>query len=259
MAFLFERVQYSWLDLVMLFIGGFLVTGASISINQILEKDTDKLMKRTSHRPLPSGTLSVMEVTIFAGVAGLSGIGLLSYYFNPLSGLLASISLLTYAFLYTPFKIISPAAVFIGAVPGALPLLIGSSAAVGNITAGGLILFMIQLLWQMPHFWAIAWVMDEDYKKAGFSLLPSGFGKSRSAAFQILFYNVFLLIASVAPYVMGLTGVYSLIIVLICGLLFLYAAIQLCIDLSDKSARKLMFASFFYIPIVQIALVIDKI
>ncbi|MCO5230045.1 MAG: heme o synthase [Chitinophagales bacterium] len=259
MAFLFERVQYRWLDLVMLFIGGFLVTGASIAINQILEKETDKLMKRTSGRPLPSGDLSVMEVTIFAGLSGLIGIGLLSYYFNPLSGLLASLSLLTYAFLYTPFKRISPAAVFIGAVPGALPLLIGSTAAVGSITSGGFVLFIIQLLWQMPHFWAIAWVMDDDYRKGGFTLLPSGSGKSRSAAFQILTYNAFLLLVSVVPFLLGLTGYYSLIVVLISGLLFLYTAIQLCIDLSDKSAKKLMFASFFYIPIVQIALVIDKI
>ena len=149
------------------------------------------------------------------------GIGLLSFYFNPLAGLLAALSLLIYAFIYTPFKKINPAAVFIGAVPGALPLLIGSTVATGHITLSGFVLFVIQFMWQMPHFWAIAWVLNDDYNKAGFSRL-------------------------------------SLVISLICGFLFMYTAVQLCIDLTDKSAKKLMFASFFYIPIVQISFVLDK-
>lgn len=259
MAFLFEGVSYTWMSIVMLSLGGFLVTVASNTINQILEKETDKMMNRTNNRPLPTGELSVIEATIFAGLNGVVGIAILSFYFNPLAGLLASLSLLTYAFIYTPFKKISPAAVFIGAVPGALPLLIGSTAAVGHITLSGFALFAIQFLWQMPHFWAIAWLLNEDYKKGGFTLLPSGKGKSRDAALQIIPYNLLLIVFSVVPFVIGTVGYYSLIIALITGFIFLYTAIQLCIDLSDKSAKKLMFASFFYVPIVQIAFVLDKI
>lgn len=259
MAFLFEGLSYSWMSILMLIAGGFLVTVSSNTINQILEKDSDKLMNRTLQRPLPTGELSVIEATIFAGLNGVIGIGVLSFYFNPLSGLLAALSLLTYAFIYTPFKKISPAAVFIGAVPGALPLLIGSTAAVGHITLAGFTLFSIQFLWQMPHFWAIAWLLNDDYQKGGFTLLPSGKGKSRDAALQIIPYNVLLIISSAVPFITGMAGYYSLIIALICGFLFLYTAIQLCIDLSDKSAKKLMFASFFYIPIVQIAFVLDKV
>jgi len=259
MAYLFEGVSYSWVDLFLLATGGFLVTASANTINQILEKDTDKLMARTQNRPLPSGELQVLEATVFAGVLGVGGIALLGMFFNPLSGLLASLSLLIYAFIYTPFKKISPASVFIGAFPGALPLLIGSTAAAGHITIAGFSMFIIQFLWQMPHFWAIAWLLNDDYAKGGFTLLPAGSGKSRDAAFQILPYNVLLLIASALPFFIGVSGYISLIVAFICGFAFLYTAIQLCIDLSDKSAKRLMFASFFYIPVVQIALVLDKI
>lgn len=259
MAYLFESATFSWMSIFVLGLGGFLVTASSNTINQILEKETDKLMNRTMNRPLPSGNLTIIEATIFAGLTGVIGIGLLSFYFNPLSGLLAALSLLIYAFIYTPFKRISPAAVFIGAVPGALPLLIGSTVATGHITLAGFVLFTIQFMWQMPHFWAIAWLLNDDYSRAGFSLLPSGKGKSRDAALQILPYNILLIISSVLPYAFGIAGSLSLVISLICGFLFMYTAVQLCIDLSDKSAKKLMFASFFYIPIVQISLVLDKI
>lgn len=259
MAYFFENVAFSWMSILLLGLGGYLVTASSNTINQILEKDTDKLMKRTANRPLPSGTLSPIEATIFAGLTGVIGIAILSFYFNPLSGLLAALSLLIYAFIYTPFKRISPAAVFIGAVPGALPLLIGSTVATGQITLPGFVLFIIQFMWQMPHFWAIAWLLNEDYRNGGFFLLPSGKGKSRDAALQILPYNILLILSSALPFIFGFAGITSLVISLICGFLFMYTAVQLCIDLSDKSAKKLMFASFFYIPIVQISLVLDKI
>ena len=259
MAYLFEGVNFSWMSIVMLSLGGLLVTCSSISINQLLEKDIDRLMPRTKHRPLPTGEISVIEATIFAGLSGVIGTAIISFYFNPTAGLLSALSLLTYAFIYTPFKRISPAAVFIGAVPGALPLLIGSTAAVGHITLGGFILFAIQFLWQIPHFWAIAWVADDDYRKGGFSLLPSGKGKSREAAIQIIPYNVMLILVTFVPYIVGMTGPISLVIALISGFYFLYIAIQLSIDLKEQSARRLMFASFFYIPIVQIAFVLDKI
>jgi heme o synthase len=240
-------------------IGGILVTSSANTINQILEKDSDKLMTRTLNRPLPTGNLSVLEATLFAGISALLGIGILSYFFNPLSGLLGALSLIIYAFIYTPFKKVSPAAVFIGAIPGALPLLIGSTAAAGQITGSGLFLFSVQFLWQMPHFWAIAWILNDDYAKAGFSLLPSNSGKTRDAALQNIPYLILLLLTGVIGYFSGLIGTAGLLISLIAGFIFLSAGIQLCVDLTDKSAKKLMFSSFFYIPVVLIAFVVDKI
>lgn len=259
MSFLFEGVSYTWVSLLMLSLGGILVTSSANTINQILEKDTDKLMTRTLSRPLPVGSLSVLEATIFAGIAAVTGIGILSYFFNPLSGLLGALSLIIYAFIYTPFKRVSPAAVFIGAIPGALPLLIGSSAAAGQVTTTGVFLFAVQFLWQMPHFWAIAWILNDDYAKAGFSLLPSNSGKTREAALQNIPYLLLLILTGVIGFYTGLIGITGFLVSLISGFVFLSAGIQLCVDLSDKSARKLMFASFFYIPVVLIAFVVDKI
>jgi len=259
MAYLFEGVSYTWLSLLWLALGGFLVTVAANSINQIIEKESDKLMDRTAARPLPLGNLSAIEATIFAGVCGVAGVAVLGYFFNPLSGLLGAISLLMYAFIYTPFKKLSPASVFIGAVPGAMPLLIGSTAAAGQVTSAGILMFVVQFLWQMPHFWAIAWLLNSDYAKAGFSLLPSGKGKSRDAALQNIPYLIALLLVSMLAYITGFIGVYALVVASICGVYFLYAGVQLCIDISDKSAKRLMFASFIYIPVVQIAFVLDRI
>lgn len=241
----------------MLAVGGYLITGASNALNQIIEKDTDKLMTRTAHRPLATGHLSVGEALLLAGIFGVTGIITLAHYFNNLSGLLGALALLSYAFIYTPFKKVSPSAVFVGAVPGSMPLLIGWTAATGELGFGGYTLFMVQFFWQIPHFWAIAWVMDEDYKKAGFSLLPYH-EKSRRSALQNIPYLVLLIGISTLPYLLGLTGIWSLAVALVCGILFLVQGIKLSIDLSDSSARKLMFASFIYLPVVLLAYVIDK-
>jgi heme o synthase len=259
MAFLFEGSSFAWVSLVWLSVGGFLITVSANTINQIIEKETDKLMDRTAQRPLPLGNLSVTEATLFAGICGVFGVAILGYFFNPISGLLGALSLLMYAFIYTPFKKLSPASVFIGAVPGAMPLLIGSTAAAGQVTSAGILMFSVQFLWQMPHFWAIAWLLHNDYAKAGFSLLPSGRGKSREAALQNIPYLVALLLSSLLAYMLGFVGIYALVVSLICGVYFLYCGIQLCIDISDISAKRLMFASFIYIPIVQIAFVLDRI
>jgi protoheme IX farnesyltransferase len=259
MAFLYEQVPYTWIEIVLLSLGGFLVTSASNTINQIIEKDTDKLMTRTENRPLPSGNISVLEATIFAGFTGVAGIAILGIYFNTLSGLLGSLSLLSYAFIYTPFKKLSPASVFVGAIPGSMPLLIGATAAAGQITSGGIILFVIQFLWQIPHFWSIAWLLNSDYEKGGFYLLPSAKGKSREAALQNIPYLIMLLFVSFAPFIIGQVGIYALVAAFVAGMYFLYRGIQLAIDLSDRSAKQLMFASFIYIPVVQLAFVFDKI
>lgn len=248
----------NWAKVTLLFLGGFFVTASSNAINQLLEKDTDKLMDRTKNRPLPAGRMKPIEASLIAGIFAVAGIFILGVLFNPISGLLGALSLISYAFIYTPFKKISPIAVFIGAIPGSMPLLIGWTAATGSIGIGGIILFAIQFFWQIPHFWAIAWLLNEDYKKAGYYLLPSYEGKTRATALQNIPYLVCLVAVSALPYVLGMTGIISLIISLIAGILFLIQGIQLATDISDKSARKLMFASFIYIPIVFISFVIDK-
>jgi protoheme IX farnesyltransferase len=172
---------------------------------------------------------------------------------------MGALALISYAFVYTPFKKISAAAVFIGAIPGAMPLLIGSTAASGGFSQLALSLFMIQFFWQMPHFWAIAWLARDDYAKAGFFLLPGSGEKDRSVALQNIPYLVLLIIAGIYPFVIGVSGVVSLIVIGAMGLFFLYCGIKLAIDLTDRSARNLMFASFAYIPVTLLALIIDKV
>lgn len=248
-----------WYNVAFLFLGGFLVTAASNTINQIIEKDIDKLMERTKNRPLPTGRMKLVEAYLIAGFSGVAGIFILGFFFNPISGLLGALALISYAFIYTPFKKISPTAVFIGAVPGSIPLLIGWTAATGSIGIGGVILFIIQFFWQIPHFWAIAWLLNDDYKKAGYFLLPSSDGKNRITALQNIPYLICLIGVGTLPFVFGITGKVSFIISIVAGLYFLIQGIQLATDLTDKSARKLMFASFAYIPIVFIAYVLDKI
>ncbi len=248
-----------WSNVFFLFLGGFLVTASSNTVNQIIEKDLDKLMTRTQNRPLPAGRMKLVEAYIVAGITGVSGILILAFYFNTLSGLLGALALISYAFIYTPFKRISPVSVFIGAIPGSIPLLIGYTAASGTIGTIGIVLFTIQFFWQIPHFWSIAWLLDEDYKKAGYFLLPSNEGKTRNTALQNIPYLIGLLAVSALPFILNISGIASLIVSLIAGIYFLSAGIQLATDLSDKSARKLMFASFIYLPVVFLALVLDKI
>ncbi len=248
-----------WLKITLLSLGGFLVTASSNTINQLIEKDTDKLMDRTKNRPLPAGRMKPIEAYLIAGFTGVIGIFILGVVFNPVSGLLGALALISYAFIYTPFKKISPVAVFIGAIPGSMPLLIGWTAATGTIGLGGILLFTIQFFWQIPHFWSIAWLLNEDYQKAGYHLLPSSDGKNRTTALQNIPYLVCLIAVSTLPYAFGFTGIISLAISLIAGLFFLIKGIQLATDISDKSARSLMFASFMYIPVVFIAFVFDKI
>lgn len=247
-----------WTNILFLFLGGFLVTASSNTVNQIIEKDLDKLMTRTQNRPLPAGRMKLVEAYIIAGVTGVSGIIILGS-FNAISGLLGALALISYAFIYTPFKRISPIAVFIGAIPGSIPLLIGYTAATGTIGLVGIVLFAIQFFWQIPHFWSIAWLLDEDYKKAGYFLLPSQNGKTRNTALQNIPYLIGLLLVSALPFILHISGIISLVVVLIAGMYFLTAGIQLATDLTDKSARKLMFASFIYLPVVFLSLVLDKI
>ncbi len=245
--------------LLLLCLGGFCVSGASITINQILERDFDKLMTRTKNRPLPTGRVSVTEAIWFACLLGMVGLWLLIRFTNPLTTALSFLSLLLYSFVYTPLKRVGPIAVLVGAFPGAFPPLLGWVAATGMISYEALILFGIQFIWQFPHFWAIAWVADDDYKKAGFKLLPLGGRKDVRTAIQIMSYTLFLIPLGLLPLKIGLTGVDSAIVATICGVLFLSQTFSLMIDGSRKSALKIMFSSFIYLPVVQIAFLLDKV
>ncbi len=248
-----------WFTLTVLSIGGFLVSGASITLNQIAEKDYDRLMERTKNRPLPTGRLSVSEAYAFAALIGVTGLGLLLLYTNLLTTLLSVISMVLYSFVYTPMKRVGPLAVLVGAIPGALPPLLGWTAATGVISAEALIIFGIQFIWQFPHFWAIAWVADEDYKKAGFKMLPLGGEKNFNTAVQIMTYTLFLIPLGLLPAKFGITGFDSAIVVTVCGVLFLAQTFQLMRDPGRKAALKIMFGSFLYLPVVQIAFLLDKI
>lgn len=253
------RGGIEWLSFTMLSIGGFLISGASVTINQIIEVEYDKLMKRTASRPLPTGRLSIAEAKLFTLIVGILGFTLLWVFTNPLTTGLAFISLILYSFVYTPLKRVGPIAVFVGAIPGALPPLLGWVAATGTISYEAMIIFSIQFIWQFPHFWAIAWVGDEDYKKAGFKLLPSGGKKDLNTAINIMIYTLFLIPLGLFPMKFGVTGVNSAIIATVCGILFLMQTLSLMKDGSRKSALRIMFGSFLYLPIVQIAFLIDKI
>lgn len=240
-------------------LSGFLITAASNAMNQVLEVQTDKMMTRTSDRPLPTGRMSTTEAILAAGVMGISGIIIMWIFFNPLAALIGAISLLSYAFIYTPMKKVSPVAVFIGAFPGAIPPLIGWAAATGTAGPVALLLFAIQFMWQFPHFWAIAWVAYEDYAKAGFYLLPTSSGRTRASAFHIALYALVLIPVSLLPFVTGYTGWVSAIITAATGMAFLYQALALYKNCSEKKAKQLMFGSFLYLPIVLIALFADQI
>jgi protoheme IX farnesyltransferase len=244
-----------WGDWVKLIIGGFLVTSAANCFNEIIEKDLDKLMKRTMDRPMPAGRMTTGQGLVLGLGMGIAGTYLLGGL-NLLTGLLSVFSILLYAFAYTPLKRKSPVAVFVGAIPGALPPLIGYVAAHGKIDDIALILFGIQFVWQFPHFWAIAWVLDDDYKLAGFRLLPTGQRDKASAAITFLF-TVILVPVSLLPTIYGYGGYYVGGVSLVCSLIFLYQGFVLLRTCEIKSARQLMFGSFFYLPVVQLMFLFD--
>ena len=248
----------SWSGIIVLGLGGFLVTAAANTLNQVLEREYDKLMKRTENRPLAAGRMSVSEAVIIAGLTCLIGTALLAM-FNPWTGLLGMISMVLYAFVYTPMKRVTPNAVAVGAIPGALPLMIGCVAAQGGMTTLAIVLFVLQFLWQFPHFWAIAWVGDEDYKKAGFNLLPSKNAQlDSSIGGQSMIYALFLIPVGLMPYWLGVTGITSAIIVTIASIIYTFFSWNLYKKCTREAALKLMFSSFFWLPVVLFALYFDK-
>src|SRR6202046_1978261 len=209
--------EYDWVAMGLFFIGGMLVTGSANTINQIVEKDTDAMMKRTANRPVASGRMSTQEAWTFAVLAGGGGVLILSH-FNWLTAALAAFSLFVYAFIYTPLKKVSSVSVLVGAIPGSLPCLIGWAAGNDDLSTGGWILFALQFFWQFPHFWAIAWIAHKDYAAAGFKLLPSTEGPTKYSAIQSIIYSLLLLPVGILPWLTGMCGMTGAIIVLIANL-----------------------------------------
>jgi protoheme IX farnesyltransferase len=249
----------NWFEVVMLSLGGFLVTGASNGINQVIEKDFDKLMVRTANRPVATNRMSVSEASIISLLMGVSGVFLIHQYLNPLSGWLALGALMSYAFIYTPLKRVSPVSVFVGAFPGAIPTLLGWVAYTGTIDIPAIILFGVQFFWQFPHFWSIAWILDEDYKRAGFKMLPSTPGRDKGTALQTLTFSLALIPIGMLPYQFGVSGISSAIVGALGGLMLSYYSFRLFKTCEIADAKKLMFASFVYLPMVQLGYLIDKI
>ena len=247
-------------ELILLVIGGYSIVGASNSFNQIIEKDKDLLMDRTKNRPLPAKEITTQNafwISVFLTLIGL----LCLYFINYKTAFFAAISVFLYTCVYTPLKPITPLSVFVGAIPGAIPFMLGWVAATGSFGIEPGTLFMIQFFWQFPHFWALGWMLDDDYKKAGFIMLPTG-NRDKSTALQIILYIIWMMIISVFPYT-GLTGDLTLsfgstIAILILGIIMLVLAINLYNKMDISSARKLFYSSILYLTLIQIIYLIDK-
>ncbi len=259
-GYLLAPVQLSLVSILLLAFGGYCMVGASNAYNQIIERDLDALMDRTKNRPIPSGRMSVNKALTIAIVLTVLGIVAL-YILNPKTAMFGAISIFLYTSVYTPLKTKSPLAVFVGAFPGAIPFMLGWVAATNDFGIEPGTLFMIQFFWQFPHFWALGWMLDEDYKKGGFKMLPTG-KKDKGTALQIIMYTIWMMVISIVP-AFGLTGALTLsipaaIIVFIMGLVMLMFAFRLYVKRDNGTARKLMLASVSYITLMQIVYVVDK-
>lgn len=257
-------VEYDWKMIAILFFAGMLVTGSANAINQVVEKDTDAMMKRTAGRPVAAGRMSVSEGWAFAVITGIIGVFLLGNFFNWLSAGLAALSLFLYAFIYTPLKKVNAVAVLVGAVPGALPCLIGWAAGDDKLSTGGWVLFALQFIWQFPHFWAIAWIAHSDYSKAGFKLLPGEQGPTKFTALQTVAWSLLLLPVTLVPYFIGMCnpdnvkGMVSVGIIVLANIFMIMRCAGLYRKMDIPSARKVMFGSYIYLPVVLLALLLSK-
>jgi heme o synthase len=241
----------------LLSIGGFLITGAANTFNQVIEVKSDKLMKRTLNRPLPDGRMNVSEAMLFGITIGIIGAVCL-FKINTLCGILGLTAMLIYAFIYTPLKKVTPLTIFPGAVAGSLPVVIGCVAATGDITKGAVILFAIQFIWQFPHTWSIAWLLDEEYNKAGIKMLPTAGGRNNASAIIILLSTFLMIPAGLLLYMYQSAGVNVTWALVIAGVAFSVFAYQLYKEQTNKYALRLMFSSFFYLPFVLMVLVLAK-
>jgi len=260
MAYLIANTaKVDFVAVMILAVGGFCVAGAANALNQVLERDFDKLMKRTANRPLATGRMTVSEAVLAAGILSIIGMMLLAM-FNPWASLFGVIALLSYAFLYTPMKRISPSAIAVGALPGALPMLIGCVAFQGELTTLALALFLLQFFWQFPHFGAISWLGFEDYQKAGFKFVVAKDGKQdKTIGLQGVFYALCLLPVGLVPFLTNVTGFVSAVIMVLLGLAYAWFGWKLYRQNDRKAAVQLMFFSFFYLPLALTALWLDKI
>jgi protoheme IX farnesyltransferase len=266
-------IGFDWWNILILTFAGLCITGSANAINQAVEKDTDAQMKRTANRPVASGRMSQQTAYAFAIIAGIVGVGLMAYQFNTLSAVLSALSLFLYAFIYTPLKKINSIAVLVGAFPGAIPCLIGWVAATNEISpiatfivdgktysnAGGYALFLIQFLWQFPHFWAIAWVSHSDYSKVGFKLLPADKGPTKFTALQAVMYAVLMVPIGFLPNYFKITGEWSMWVVLVANIFMVVQCVRLYQNMGVPAARRVMFSSYIYLPIVYLALMANKI
>ncbi len=246
--------------LVLLAFGGYFMVGASNAFNQIIEKDLDALMDRTKNRPIPAGRMSVNTAFVIASIFTVLGIIIL-YTINKQTAMFGAISIFLYTCVYTPLKTKTPISVFVGAIPGAIPFMLGWVAATDNFGIEPGTLFALQFFWQFPHFWAIGWFLFEDYKKGGFFMLPTG-KQDRGTAVQVIMYTIWTIIVSIIP-VFGFTGelklsIVAAVIVFLCGLFMLHYAVRLFREMTEKAARQLMLVSVSYITLIQIVYVIDK-
>ncbi len=256
---------FSWTTLLMLSVGGYCMVGASNAFNQIIEKDLDGLMERTKNRPIAAGRMSVNTAFILASVLTLIGLIIL-YLINPKTAMFGAISIFLYTSVYTPLKTLTPLSVFVGAIPGAIPFMLGWVAATDDFSLEAGTLFLIQFFWQFPHFWAIGWFLYDDYKKAGFFMLPTG-EKDKGTALQIILYTIWLIIASLLPAIFPYIGIVgsrlyltpvSAIVVFLLGIWMLYSAFELYKKRDSKAARKLMLISVSYITLLQLVYIADK-
>ena len=260
LAFLIAlKGSLNWEHLGILFLGGLCVTGAANALNEVLEKDYDRMMKRTENRPLATGRMTISEAVLFSGLMNLVGISLLAL-FNPMTAFLGMVAFISYAFVYTPMKRVSNIAVIIGAFPGALPIVIGCTAAQdGQLTTLALLLFAMQFLWQLPHFWAIAWLAHEDYTNAGFKLLPTKGGvQDENTGWQAFVFAMFLVPVSSGLYFLGFVGWIELTLLIVVALAYAFFGWKLYKECSREAARKLMFYSFFYLPAFLLIVYLGK-
>jgi len=256
---LVPQVEFTLKMVLLLSLGGMLVTGSANAVNQIYEKDYDSVMKRTGNRPVAAGRMSVGEAWVFALWSLVAGLAIMWYFFNLSAMLVSLLSWFVYGFIYTPLKRVSALSVLVGAFPGAFPCLIGWVAGADNFSMGGWVLFAIQFIWQFPHFWAIAWVAYRDYDKAGFRLLPNQNEPTRNTALQAIGYSVLMVPLGFLPYYTGISGQYSMWFVLAANLAMIVQCVRLYRQMDVRAARRVMFSSYIYLPVVLISLLADKI
>ena len=253
--------EVNFIQLFYLIAGGILIVSSSNIFNQIIERDLDKLMKRTQNRPLPKKEITPKFALFLAILSALIGL-IFMYLINLKVAILAAVSIFLYTAIYTPMKLISPLSVFVGAIPGAFPFMIGWVAATNDIGVEALTLFLMQFFWQFPHFWSIGWSQNSDYEKAGFKMLPTG-RKDKSTSAQILFYSIWAVLVSIIPF-FGITGelklsVVGVLAVFALGTLLIYKSYILFLDGKNENAKKLMLTSVIYLTFIQLTFLFDKI